>query len=1046
MAAPLVSNAESKHDGAAMDESDVHRQIYFVIDTTASMSAYIRSLSQVLEQIFRMIRILFAGEVRLHIISFKDYCDRKIIEECHDNDTIQQWVVRHLRPSGGGDAPEAAKTALNVLFEYITRNDPKRGRQSIVLVYTDAPPHHQYTGSSNLCKEREAIESKTPGFDWVEICRSFHVMGVPFITFLDRNISKSTRSFWQMLGEVVLLPRTSSDHITKATVGALNQLMDATDENFAGKYAADYTLSRYCDADALRFDAISTEDDCHGLLPSSILPEDFRLRLKAVDFLQLQPLPFLSSVLRDLPKKLNTDESFRNLVFAEFAHIMTEQNVLCLSYNAVFGAIWRGLCRFRKDERLKVLRDTFSSLITKLDEKRRTEMQQWVDESYDETEEINAIVREHMASVDDEEGKQDETEWITLDAIDAIPVESLPTKKELLTIATSLFGDIITKMQSVMTHLVRINVASKDREATVFDSKAIASFIAIPSTLDDRKLFSLLSHLVIPGTMFSLRPSLIMAMIAYLSGNVTLKDRAERLLLSLKGKWIALDDLESFPEFLSVPFVKLVTRCDRAMHGQLLSVRETAFYHRLYRVYRVRSARPKEFELAIGFAPKLTESRPDFKRKCVDCKHWRSFTIMTEGDRCGKCVAQWIDANGDAMPVIPDQDLDDESKRSHLVSCSSCKAIYAVSDTKRLNVRPKCHFCRSLGQCPAAKTIECRRCLNRWVLSNPKFFASGQGGAGWLCPCCTERGGDEPELHRVPVTFEALCSQFPAILSGLFEIECGALAVSDLFSSMSLYKLYMKHTEALFAENEERKEPEEEDKVQRVVDALSRHCPAKHDGRCIHGIEGVVQLVAEQILKGELADICCLCFETKALLVLESPCGRCRNRMCSECLTAWYQQLQPGHIVLPSHLLCPFCKQRPRPKTLKKYNRESMAIVRSKVALSTRWYHGWCRDCYRVQQAVPRECLRETVPNLTRFRCEECRERAAERECGGDADFVRKHSKDCPGCNAPTVKASGCNHITCRCGAHWCYECGELHSADTIYEHMEEAHGGIYNE
>merc|ERR1719192_1321526 len=125
---------------------------------------------------------------------------------------------------------------------------------------------------------------------------------------------------------------------------------------------------------------------------------------------------------------------------------------------------------------------------------------------------------------------------------------------------------------------------------------------------------------------------------------------------------------------------------------------------------------------------------------------------------------------------------------------------------------------------------------------------------------------------------------------------------------------------------------------------------AKYQGRYIHNIEALIEMVSEQILEGELSDICCLCFEPKALVALESACGKCPNKMCLECLT--------------------------------------------------RWYHGWCLDCYRVQRAVPRECLRETVPNITQFRCEECVEKRRAEEAAkqqlGEADFVQRNSKKCP--------------------------------------------------
>ncbi|CAL5979128.1 Conserved_hypothetical protein [Hexamita inflata] len=50
--------------------------------------------------------------------------------------------------------------------------------------------------------------------------------------------------------------------------------------------------------------------------------------------------------------------------------------------------------------------------------------------------------------------------------------------------------------------------------------------------------------------------------------------------------------------------------------------------------------------------------------------------------------------------------------------------------------------------------------------------------------------------------------------------------------------------------------------------------------------------------------------------------------------------------------------------------------------------------------------------------------------------------KRCPSCKIPTDKISGCNHITCNCGAHWCYVCGKQCTAATIYTHLQEVHGG----
>ena len=52
--------------------------------------------------------------------------------------------------------------------------------------------------------------------------------------------------------------------------------------------------------------------------------------------------------------------------------------------------------------------------------------------------------------------------------------------------------------------------------------------------------------------------------------------------------------------------------------------------------------------------------------------------------------------------------------------------------------------------------------------------------------------------------------------------------------------------------------------------------------------------------------------------------------------------------------------------------------------------------------------------------------------------------KKCPRCNIWTEKTEGCNHMTCKCGAHFCWICVQIFEPGVIYDHMSTAHGGIY--
>ncbi|KAH8131206.1 hypothetical protein LI328DRAFT_161343 [Trichoderma asperelloides] len=53
--------------------------------------------------------------------------------------------------------------------------------------------------------------------------------------------------------------------------------------------------------------------------------------------------------------------------------------------------------------------------------------------------------------------------------------------------------------------------------------------------------------------------------------------------------------------------------------------------------------------------------------------------------------------------------------------------------------------------------------------------------------------------------------------------------------------------------------------------------------------------------------------------------------------------------------------------------------------------------------------------------------------------------KSCPKCSMLMEKRDGCNHMTCKCGAHVCWVClMSFDEARACYTHMTDAHGGYY--
>ncbi|KAH7103987.1 hypothetical protein BKA62DRAFT_615521 [Auriculariales sp. MPI-PUGE-AT-0066] len=100
-----------------------------------------------------------------------------------------------------------------------------------------------------------------------------------------------------------------------------------------------------------------------------------------------------------------------------------------------------------------------------------------------------------------------------------------------------------------------------------------------------------------------------------------------------------------------------------------------------------------------------------------------------------------------------------------------------------------------------------------------------------------------------------------------------------------------------------------------------------------------------------------------------------------------------------------------------------------------------CPSCYSTLCA---QCGEEDHDGMT---CEDARlsgskdeqERLTEEYLGGQRTIKR-----CPSCKTPIIKSEGCNHMTCKCGVHFCWRCLAIVDAARIYDHMQQVHGGIY--
>ncbi|KAJ8092739.1 hypothetical protein PM082_007068 [Marasmius tenuissimus] len=101
------------------------------------------------------------------------------------------------------------------------------------------------------------------------------------------------------------------------------------------------------------------------------------------------------------------------------------------------------------------------------------------------------------------------------------------------------------------------------------------------------------------------------------------------------------------------------------------------------------------------------------------------------------------------------------------------------------------------------------------------------------------------------------------------------------------------------------------------------------------------------------------------------------------------------------------------------------------------------RQCPSCLASVCTQCHEEGHDGMT---CEERRRQfdPAEQDRLNKEWAKGAGAKRCPSCQVWIEKTEGCNHMTCKCGAHICWVCVRVFKEDTIYVHMQHRHGGIY--
>jgi hypothetical protein len=688
--------------------------------------------------------------------------------------------------------------------------------------------------------------------------------------------------------------------------------------------------------------------------------------------------------------KFEDDYKYRCDVYEIFKSLMVPQHIVALTYNSILGLLWRSICGKRKDihrdQLVAMLSQTLNTMTTNAASKIDAEIVRvWVEKSYNSKESILAAIAEVKEQVP--------ALVLTLDR--------KMIRTDLLEITRSCSPQTIRNVMSLLNHLT-----------VVTDLENLPENY-LPLNMDDSDLFQCLPHLLAEGLIFSLRPAAIIAMLCILSKNSILQARATEFLTSIKGKWIDLEQTENYAYSLSKICIQLL---------EFFTEEEKAFFKKLYIVGGIKINASTRITIEQPFTPTVKTVRHDTKIRCRTCNNFRSTTLYPDVGTscCALCLPQ---NNLQNLPEPCSKEM------SHLVQCKTCSCLYAIVEYDKLCSSPKCYYCRDLGR--DAPYRRCTGCQNKYVHYDSTESKSGEEYT-FLCAECQHSENNQATTTS-QISMSTLINENKAILFKYLNINVNDDI--DIFSrEWSLFKLRDK-VELLRTKNIN-STPQSTSTVVLI-----------YRNRLIFNPATVFRQIRSWIRSGKSEMVTCyICCDDLPRDKMNDTCGNklCHAESCAECLTKWYEVVQPGSIVLIAHLSCPFCKHTPSGKTLKRYNKQACTILRSdkKNDYDEHWYYAWCLNCYKIKKAQEKVCMADgEIPQLNDFVCDECEEKRKDHSAPLDVKY-------CPGINQTTKKVcgvaisknGGCNHITCNaCNSHWCWLCVEIY-VDT-YAHLMAAHG-----
>ncbi|KFY01035.1 hypothetical protein O988_02959 [Pseudogymnoascus sp. VKM F-3808] len=971
--------------------------LLILVDATYSMSTYLHSLQTSLPQIISITNVTDCFS-RIGLLAYRDYCDKNLLEwsgwlspssvSGEQPDLIAK--AKSLEPIGGGDGPEATKTGLARAYE-LMRPDAT----TIILLYTDAPPHTFANGSmddscSNLRPEQEALRNPNDkkGF-WQSITKglaksksaprtdpvSYGGFGHHFadlvsaskwlskrsgdkkaqvFCILDNRMDFKTSGYYNYLSTMTggaCFRLTDSKHttISNVTIEVLlawmrvQKSMITTPIGLLPAY-----IMGYVSVD--KIDTPINENDPSAAsffeVPKTLLDKSNANEIRAcADSLQ-QFLPTKATPVQNFAERYMDDSQYRETAVKELKKLI-DQDVSAISLNPVFGSLWRVVCNDRKNPERDGLLTAFSFQVDRIantDEK--TRMKAWLEESYDFTAEaietIASVPKElrfpcvcldptmrftQEAEAEDEDGNEENKPIYTLQ------------RSELLEIGRSCDYRILRRLGRVLTRLTYINSAEEmpAHIAAASETEIPRIPMALVSQEYDRYFWRILLHIVVPGTMLSARPAALLAALSIRLGLEPLLDAASQEMILWRDRW---NELET-PETWNTSCLGLLLDADEAYRNRqaleegeqtnekasdmsLLNPEDRTLFERLVSYKMIELNLETTLQAQIGWTPEKTSLATGPTITCASCEYPRSVTIMGADGKCGICLWNDYATPDDREEAVTGnaRKQDNEMTPSTWVECGvrACRAQYIVNRPQNLNVKPKCHYCRTHTRAPV---LECSECLNRVIY--PEAYRPADMG-DFKCYACTAGRKTIVEVETNALKISKECTTAWLLRNDDNKIETP-------FNKRSLFRTITDAGTENFV-----------DKVEPLP--LVTKGELTLDGKLIRNAPDLVEDLRSWVLRRRTeSGSCSLCFLSFKKDDLLASCGRtgCSQRVCKACLRHWYGLNVAGGLLNIPALSCPFCRRRPVTKTLTKHGRGVHAVkgLENAIKEAGEWIYAW---------------------------------------------------------------------------------------------------------